>query len=107
MGMPPLGVGQREPAHEPREVAVRPGPDHKMEVIPHHAEGEQPHLVARDRLGQDPLEGFEIAILGEDGQPCVGAIQTVVNESAFGGAQRSSHHAEFNEKWDEMSRYGS
>ena len=57
-----------------------------MEVIPHHAGGEQSHVVSIDRLGQDPLEGLEVVILGEDGEPCVGAIQAMVNKSAFGGA---------------------
>ena len=69
-----------------------------MEVIPHHAAGEQPHVVERNGLGQDPLKGLEVVILGEDGEPSIGAIQTVVNESAFDGTQGSSHDAEFNEE---------
>jgi hypothetical protein len=33
MGVPELGVGDGQPAHEPREVAVAPGPEHEM-LIP-------------------------------------------------------------------------
>ena len=38
VGMPSLGVGHGQPAHEPRQVAVAPGPKHEMKVVGHDAE---------------------------------------------------------------------
>ena len=67
VGVPALGVRQREPAHEPGEVPIPAGPEQEVEVAGHQAVDEQPHVVTSDRLGQDPLECLVIVVGLEDG----------------------------------------
>jgi hypothetical protein len=56
-----LGVRQRHPTQEARQVAVAARPE------------QQAHTVAGHGLGQDPLERLVIAVVGEDRQAGVGA----------------------------------
>jgi hypothetical protein len=42
-------------------------------------------------LSEDPLEGGEITIVGEDGEPSIGPIQGMIDEAALGGTKGSSH----------------
>ena len=51
MRMPALGVRQRQPGHEPRQVAISERPQNEMPVIGHEAIREQPHRDALLRLG--------------------------------------------------------
>ena len=65
-----------------------------MEVIGHQAEGEQPHLVAYDRLGENPLEGLIIAVGVKDRQPCVRPVESVIDQPSLRGPWLSSHEPE-------------
>jgi hypothetical protein len=48
-------------------------------------------VQALEVLGQDALEGGIVAVVGEEGEACVGAIQGVIDQSAFGDTERSAH----------------
>ena len=54
-----------------------------MEVVEHQAVGQQSHLVAGDRLAQDPLECRIVVVIVEDGEARIGAIEGMIDESAF------------------------
>ena len=55
-------------------------------MIGHQAIGQQPHGVPRHCFSQDPFECSEIAIVLEEGEPGVGTVKRVINESALGSA---------------------
>jgi len=76
-------------------------------VVGQHFVGHEPYVVPRDRLGQGAVKGRIIILVREDGEPGIGPVQGMIDQSAFGGAQGSPHRAEFNEKSIEMSRNGS
>ena len=89
--MPSLRVRERQPAHEARELPIPLGPEHQVEVVRHHAVGKQPRPVAPDRLAEDTNEGVVVSRVLKDPQPAVGAIQGMIDDTAFGGSKRSSH----------------
>jgi hypothetical protein len=99
--VPALRVGERQPAHEPRQVAVAVGPDQEVEVVGHQAIAEQAHPMQSHRFGQDAFEGQVVAIIVEDGEPGIGAVQGVVDQSAFCGAGWSSHASRLLEVLDQ------
>jgi hypothetical protein len=58
-------------------------------VVGHGAVGEQAHRVASDGLGEGALEGVIIAVIVEEGEARIGAVQGVVDEPAFGAPEPS------------------
>ena len=93
VGVPPLGVGQRQPAGEPGDFAVLVRPDDQVPVIGHDAVGQQPCLRAIDSLFQDKLKRLIVPVFREDGYPGVRAIQHVVDQAAFVRSFWPSHGA--------------
>src|SRR5262249_22720786 len=93
VGMPALGVGQRQPADQPREFAILPRPNHQVPMIGHEAIGQQPSLRALHGLEQDPLKRLVVSLVIEDAHPRIGPIEHVIHETALSGAMRSSHTA--------------
>ena len=89
--MPALGVSQGQPLHELGEVTIAARPEQEVEMIGHQAIGQQPHGVPGQCFSQDPFECSEIAAVLKDGKPGVGTVKRVINKSALGSAQRSSH----------------
>jgi hypothetical protein len=67
VGVPPLGVGHGEPAQELREVALLARPAQEMEMVGHHAGGQQPGIRARDGLSENSLERGLVLVGLEDG----------------------------------------
>src|SRR3990167_5467588 len=92
MRMPSLGVRQREPAHEAREIPIVIRPQHQMPVIGHQAVGEDPHGHSLTRLRQHPLEGGIIAVFLEQRAPAIRAIEHVIDQVAWRGAEGTAHH---------------
>jgi hypothetical protein len=66
-----------------------------VEIIGHQAVGQQPHAVPGHCFSQYPFECSEIALVLKDGEPGVGPVERVINKSALGSAQRSSHGIQF------------
>lgn len=91
MRVPPLGVGHRQPTHEPREVSIGAGPENQMEVVGHDAVCQEPHGVARDRLAQDALEGEIIRRGVKNAGAGVGAVDRVVDDSTFLCSNMATH----------------
>ena len=50
LGVPALGVGERQPAHESRQLAVLAWPDQQVPVIGHQAVGQKSRARTFDRL---------------------------------------------------------
>ena len=53
--MPTPGMRHGEPAHEPGEVAILPGPQQDVEVAAHTAVSQGSHAMAHHRLREDAL----------------------------------------------------
>ena len=68
-----------------------------MEVVGHDAVGQDPHGVARGRLGEDAEEGVVIAVVVEDRGAGDGAVHGMVDQAALGGAGWSAHGIELSE----------
>jgi hypothetical protein len=83
VSVPSLGVRHGEPAHELREVAIGARPEQEMEVVGHHAIGQQPHVITRDGLGEDSLECGVIPVGLKESQAGVAAVEDVINEAPF------------------------
>src|SRR5205814_4742552 len=77
------GVRHGEPAHEAGEVTILAGPEQEVEVVGHEARGQQPHVRARDGLGEDALECGIIPFGPEESQAGVGPVEGVVDEAAL------------------------
>jgi hypothetical protein len=61
-----------------------------MDVIRHHAEGEQAHAIAAEGLGQDPLEGGVVPVVLEDGMARRGPVPDMGDDPAFGDPRGSA-----------------
>ncbi len=95
MGVLSLGVSQGQPQHELGEVTIAARPEQEVEMIGHQAVRQQPHAIPGHCFSQDPFECSEIALVLKDGEPGVGPVERVINKSAPGSAQRSSHGIQF------------
>src|SRR5688572_20667934 len=91
MGVPALGVRERQPADESGELAIAARPDDEMPVIRHEAVGQEASFGPLDGLQQDVLKGFVIGGRVKDREPGIGAIQHMVHIAAEGGSEGSSH----------------
>jgi hypothetical protein len=89
--VPSLGVSQGQPLHELGEVTIAARPEQEVEMIGHQAVGQQPHAIPGHCFSQDPFECSEIALVLKNGEPGVGPAERVINKSALGSAQLSSH----------------
>ena len=90
MRTPPLGVRQRESAHEVREIPIAIQPQHQMPVIRHQAVRQDAHGNALGP-GQHPLERGVIAVLVKERLPAIRAIEHVIDQVARRRAERTSH----------------
>jgi len=70
----------------------------------HHAIGEDPQRQALLGFGQDALEGFIVAILLEQRQPRIGAVENMVDIASFGGTQRSAHARRLTRKSEDVKK---
>jgi hypothetical protein len=66
-------------SHESREITIAPRPEQEVEMIGHHAIGQQPHDVPGHSVSQDPFERSEIPVVLEDGEPGDGTVKRVVD----------------------------
>src|SRR5208337_4868110 len=101
LGVPPLGVGQSQPANESRELSVLPRPDNQVPVIGHDAVGQQPCSRAIDGLFQDPLKRLVVLVFLKDRHPRVGAIEDMVDQATVIRSFRSAHVAKAT-KWPSL-----
>ena len=60
-------------------------------MVEHEAIGEEPDGVSGDGQVEDAGEGVVVIGVVEDGEPCVGAVEGVIDQPAFGGSWWSSH----------------
>ena len=79
VGMPTLGVCQRQPTDKCRQFAVVSRPNNKVPVVRHRTVGEQPRLKPRDSLFKNRLERLVVAVILEDRHPRVRTIEHVIN----------------------------
>ena len=94
MGVPALGVRQRQPMAEVRQFAVPPRPKQQMPMIGHQAIRQQAHAGnVLQSFTKNTLEGFKVGVLGKHAQPPIGPIQNVVHVTAQRRPQWSSHTA--------------
>jgi hypothetical protein len=92
MGVPALGVGQREPVHEIGKLAVMLGPQNHVPVIGHQAIGEQPCVrQACLRFHQHIDERLVIAVLMKKLQLAVAPVENVIDVAAQGVSSWSAH----------------
>ena len=103
MGMPALSVSQGQPLHELGEVTVAAGPKQEVEMIGHQAVGQQPHGVPGHCFSQDRSNAAKSPVVLKDGEPGVGPVERVINKSALGSAQRSSHGTQISRLPEAMS----
>lgn len=98
MGMPPLCVGEGQPASEAGKILVFFGPDDQVPVIRQDAIGQQPHVDPLDRLMEDIFKGLVVAIFLKNSHPRIGAVEDMINNSAAGISSWSSHATNLREK---------
>jgi hypothetical protein len=91
VGVPPLGVGEGQPTQEPRQVAVASRPDDEVPVVGHEAVRQEADRVALAGLGEDPLEGFVVAVVLEERQAAVGPVEGVVDVVGVAGTEGAAH----------------
>jgi len=82
MSVPSLRVRQRDPRHEPRQIAICAWPEQQMPVAGHQAVRQQAHVETETRLLQNPLEGFVVLLLVKQSRPLVAAVENVVDNAA-------------------------
>jgi hypothetical protein len=93
VGVPTLGVRQRQPTHERGKISILARPNHQVPMIRHHAIGQQTHLHSPHRVGEDLLERFVVFRLVKDAHPGIGPVQHVVHQPAGNNSFCSSHAA--------------
>lgn len=91
VGVPALGVGHGEPAHEVGELAVLARPEDEVEVVGHEHVGTDPHALTLAGLGEDLFEGAVIGVVVKDLETARPAIHDVVGETTGGETQSSGH----------------
>ena len=91
VGVPALGMGQGEQAHEGGEVIVAPRPEDQVPMIGHEAIGEDTHRHALLHRGQHAFKGAVVLLLFEDGLASVSAVEHMINQTAGGVAVGASH----------------
>jgi hypothetical protein len=89
--VPTLGVSDRPPSHELRQIAVATRPKHEMPMIGHYAPRQNPHRQSLFGLSDHLLERLEVPPLAENPQPAHRSIEHVVDVSAAGNPQSSWH----------------
>ena len=83
MPMPALRVRQREPIHEPRQIAISPRPHHQMPMIWHNTICQEPHPHSITGLGQHALKREIVTVVLEQCHAGVGPIEHVVDGIAW------------------------
>jgi len=91
VGVPALGVRERQPPEEPRQVAVFTRPDDHAPVVGHDAPRHQPHPAPLLRRDHDPLEREVVGLVLEDRHPRIRPVNHVVHIPPDINAKRPSH----------------
>ena len=91
--MPPLGVSQRQPSSESRQLTIPLRPDDQVPMRGHDTIGQQSRLRSFHGFRKNPLEGCKIFGLLEDRHPRVSAVENMINQSAVRRSSWSSHNA--------------
>ena len=73
MSVPTLGMGQRRPLGELREIAICLRPQQQVPMIGHQTMRKNPHVVAITGFSQDALEGGVVLVAFKDGQASIRA----------------------------------
>lgn len=89
--VPTLRVGDRQPTHELRQVAIATRPKHEMPVIGHDAPSQNPHRQTPLGLGDHLFERLIVSCLSENTDTPHGSIQHMVGISPAGNSQSSWH----------------
>jgi hypothetical protein len=87
VGVPALGVRQRQPAEEARQLPGFFGPQDEVPVVRHQAVGQQAGGGAGLGLLPDALEGPVVLVLEEQGAAAVAAVEGVVDEARLSDPQ--------------------
>lgn len=79
--LPIASMRDRELLHEGPQFAVTLRPEDHVPMIGHERVRENPHRASFERLGDDPLEGFEIGVSQKQLHPSHAPIQDVKDHS--------------------------
>ena len=82
VSVPTRRVRQRQPAHEPGQVAVGTRIKNQVPMVGHDAIGEQTHAIAFNGLLQHAFERLVIRILVEQRCSAIGPVEGVVDVTA-------------------------
>ena len=77
---PRHGVGVRQPTEEGHDLAVGLRPDGEVPMVGQDTVGEDGDGVPLVGFEQDPLEGLEVGVLGEEVHPADRSVQDVVDQ---------------------------
>ena len=88
VGVPALGVGERQPAGEAGKITVLARPHHQVPMVRHEAVDQQIHANPPDRLRRNPQKSRIVGIVVEDPGPRVRAIQHVIHNTTPSREQR-------------------
>ena len=91
MGMPPLGMSQREPAHEPGEVSISTRPQDEMPMIGHHTIGHRPHRHSLMCRHEHPVKGLIVLDFFKNALPPIRPVPHMIDHAASRGPKWSSH----------------
>jgi len=82
MGMPPLGMGDREPPEELGHLPIAGWPEDHVPMVGHDTVGEQVDRGSPTGLFKDSLEGRIVAGMIEERERRHGTVHRVVNHAA-------------------------
>ena len=94
VGVPALGVGEGQPAHEigKQFFLPAPRPEHEVEMIGHQHIRENPQREMPVRFGERALKGGVVGVVDEDRRPRGGPVDHMINHPAL-NVRRFSGHA--------------
>jgi hypothetical protein len=90
LGVPPLRMGQGQPAHESGKLPVGLGLVDQGEVVGHQAVGEELDGMPSDSLVEDAKEGPVVVEAVEDREVGVSAVERVIDQPSLGSPRWSS-----------------
>src|SRR5260370_19165724 len=91
MGMPGQAARVCEPAAEVGQVEVALGPKHKMPMIRHQHEGQDPHRTFIERFRQHAKKRRVVGRFFKQGQARHSAIEDMVNDASRSLSRTSAH----------------
>ena len=86
-----LGMGQREPMHERRDVPVLSWTDDQVPVVRHDAVCKDAHVKEVRRILEHRFEERIVLLVPEEGHASIGTVNDVIYETFDVGSECSAH----------------